>query len=125
MSYTDIRLAIGQYVEGIGSEVSRKREKSNAVRPKYLRARWKCEPAARRRRSTASDEVKVKGKGHPVTGHERPVEVWLYSFFNLGVIFVWGWVDNATPRPLYLRERPGTYSIEGWVGPRTGLDEYG
>jgi hypothetical protein len=27
------------------------------------------------------------------------VEVWLYSFFNLGA--GWGWVVNATPRPLY------------------------
>ena len=27
------------------------------------------------------------------------VEVQLYSFFNLGAR--WGWVVNATPRPLY------------------------
>jgi hypothetical protein len=33
-----------------------------------------------------------------------------------------GWVVNATPRPLYLRERPGTHCIGGWVGPRAGLD---
>ena len=33
-----------------------------------------------------------------------------------------GWVVNATPRPLYTRERPGTYCIGGWVGPRAGLD---
>ena len=32
-----------------------------------------------------------------------------------------GWVGNATPRPLYLRERPGTPCIGGWVGPRAGL----
>jgi len=25
------------------------------------------------------------------------------------------WVVNATPRPLYLWERPGTHCIEGWV----------
>ena len=25
---------------------------------------------------------------------------------------------NATPRPLYPRERPGTHCIEGWVGPK-------
>jgi hypothetical protein len=27
-----------------------------------------------------------------------------------------GWVVNATPRPLYPRERPGTHYIGGWVG---------
>jgi hypothetical protein len=32
-----------------------------------------------------------------------------------------GWLVNATPRPLYPRERPGTHCIEGWVGPRSGL----
>ena len=34
------------------------------------------------------------------------------------------WVVNATPRPLDPRERPGTHCIEGWVGPRAGLDGY-
>jgi hypothetical protein len=28
---------------------------------------------------------------------------------------------NATPRPLYPRERPGTHCIGGWVGHRAGL----
>jgi len=46
--------------------------------------------------------------------------VYLYTFFNLGTI--WGWVVNATPRPFYPEEGHGTHSIEGWVGPRTGLD---
>jgi hypothetical protein len=36
-----------------------------------------------------------------------------------------GVVVNATPRPLYPRERPGTHCIGGWVGPRAGLDGYG
>jgi hypothetical protein len=31
-------------------------------------------------------------------------------------------VVNATPRPLYPQERPGTHCIGGWVGPRAGLD---
>ena len=31
-------------------------------------------------------------------------------------------VVNATPRPLYPRERPGTYCIGGWVGPSAALD---
>jgi hypothetical protein len=32
-----------------------------------------------------------------------------------------GWVVNATPRPLYPLERPGTHCIGGWVGPKTVL----
>jgi len=32
---------------------------------------------------------------------------------------------NATPRPLYPRERSGTHCIGGWVGPRTVLDGCG
>jgi hypothetical protein len=36
-----------------------------------------------------------------------------------------GWLVNATPRPLYPRERLGTHCIGGWVGPRAGLDRYG
>ena len=36
-----------------------------------------------------------------------------------------GMVVNATPRPLYPRERPGTHCIGGWVGPRAGLDGCG
>ena len=33
-----------------------------------------------------------------------------------------GWVVNATPRQLCPRERPGTYSMGGCVGPGAGLD---
>jgi hypothetical protein len=29
-----------------------------------------------------------------------------------------GWVVNATPLPLYPRERPGTHFQDGWVGPQ-------
>ena len=36
-----------------------------------------------------------------------------------------GWVVNATPRPLYPRERHGTHCIGGWVGPRAILDGCG
>ena len=32
------------------------------------------------------------------------------------------WVVNATPRPLFPRERPGTNRTGGWVGPRARLD---
>ena len=35
------------------------------------------------------------------------------------------WVVNATPRPLYPRERPCTHCVGGWVGPRSGLDACG
>jgi hypothetical protein len=31
-------------------------------------------------------------------------------------------VVNATPQPLYPRERAGTHCIRGWVGPRAGVD---
>jgi hypothetical protein len=36
-----------------------------------------------------------------------------------------GWVVNATPRPLYPQQRPGTHCIGGWVGRRTGLNGFG
>jgi hypothetical protein len=36
-----------------------------------------------------------------------------------------GWVVNATRRPIYPREKPGTHCVEGWVGPRAGLDVRG
>jgi len=36
-----------------------------------------------------------------------------------------GWMVNAKPRPLYPRDRPGTYCIGGWVGPRADLDGCG
>jgi len=35
-----------------------------------------------------------------------------------------GWVVIATPRPLYLRERPDTRCIGGWVGPMAGQGRY-
>jgi hypothetical protein len=36
-----------------------------------------------------------------------------------------GRVVNATPRPFYPRERPGTYCVGGWVSPTAGLDGCG
>ena len=36
-----------------------------------------------------------------------------------------GWVVNATPRPIYPREKPGTHCIGGWVDTRVGLDGCG
>jgi hypothetical protein len=32
-----------------------------------------------------------------------------------------GWVVNATPRPLYPQQWPGTHCIGGWVGRRESL----
>jgi hypothetical protein len=33
-----------------------------------------------------------------------------------------GWVVSTMPRPIYLKERPGTHCKGAWVGPRAGLD---
>jgi len=33
-----------------------------------------------------------------------------------------GRLINATPRPIYSWERPGTHFVVGWVGPRDDLD---
>jgi len=33
-----------------------------------------------------------------------------------------GWVVNATPRPRYPRQRPGSYCVGGWVGLRAALN---
>jgi len=33
-----------------------------------------------------------------------------------------GWVVNATPRPFWRRERPGTHCVGGWVGPRADAE---
>ena len=53
---------------------------------------------------------------------EQAMKAQLYSSFYLGAR--WKLV-NATPRPLYPRERSGTHCIGGWVGPRAGLDGCG
>jgi hypothetical protein len=89
--------------------------------------------------STESKDAvsKVGGRGYVITKVEVKVtldnatkaqrggvEVKLYSFFNIGARWC-GWVVNATSRPLYPRERPGTHCIGGWIGPRTGLDGCG
>ena len=71
---------------------------------------------------TVPQPVKDKSKVHPRTCHEGQEEDYRYiSTLSLtstldGVVF------NATPRPLYPREKPGTHCIGGWVGPRAGLD---
>jgi hypothetical protein len=48
------------------------------------------------------------------------VEVQLYSFFNLGATL--GWVVNATPRPLYPREKDPAPIVQeaGWSQCRSG-----
>jgi len=64
----------------------------------------------------------TKGKVHPRTDHEGPEgELRYRSTPSLTSALDWGeGVVNATPRPFYPRERPGTYCIGGWVGPRAG-----
>ena len=47
------------------------------------------------------------------------------STFSLTSALDCGWLVNATPWPLYHPERLATYSIGGWVGPRTGLNGCG
>ena len=47
-------------------------------------------------------------------------EVQLYILLNLSA--KQEWAVNVTPRPLYLREGPGTYCIGRWVGPRPDVD---
>jgi len=65
-------------------------------------------------------------KVHPRIGNEGPggrgVRGIVLSFFNLGAR--WGWVVNATPRPLYPgKDRCPLY--KSLVGPRAGLDRCG
>ena len=36
-----------------------------------------------------------------------------------------GWVVNATARPIYLLEKPGTHCMGGWVGLRAGSNGFG
>ena len=63
---------------------------------------------------------KGKGKVHPRTGPDG--EQIYSSILSSTSALDGGWVINATPRPLYPRERPGTNCIGGWVDPRAGLD---
>jgi len=67
-------------------------------------------------------EGKSKSEVHPVTGHEVPEGEQRYSSTLSLISALDVWVVNATPRPLYPRERPGTHCIGGWVGLRDGLD---
>ena len=66
---------------------------------------------------------KGKRKFLPRTGHEGPEGEHRYNYtLSLTSALDGGWVVNATPRPLYPRERRGTPCTGGWVGPRAGLD---
>ena len=59
----------------------------------------------------------------PTTGHEGGVELYHYSFFNLGSR--WRTVINATLRLLYTREKNWTCCTAGWVCTRASLDGRG
>ena len=50
-----------------------------------------------------SQKVKIKITLEKVIKARKGLEVYLYSFFNLGSR--WGWVVNSTPRPLYPWEK--------------------
>ena len=71
----------------------------------------------------ALGKIKVKAKFTPdqAVKAQRGVEIKFYSFFNLGA--VWGWVVNATPHPLCVRERDPVSSGD-WVGFRAVLDGF-
>jgi hypothetical protein len=49
--------------------------------------------------------------------HFLKAVVWMQSNNS-----TWQWVVNATPWPLYPRERYGNHGIGGWVGPRAGAE---
>ena len=77
-------------------------------------------------KTSLSTKIQCKGKDkfHPRTGHGAQRESRRTAlFFNFGAR--WAWVVNATPWPLYLRERRGIHCIAGWVGPRPGMDGCG
>ena len=60
----------------------------------------------------------VKFTFEQATKAQGGVEVYLYSFFNLSAR--WGWVVNATPQPIYSRERdpvPIVQEAEWAAGP--------
>ena len=60
-----------------------------------------------------------KGKGHPITGREGQErgELKYGSTVSLNSALDWRWVVNATPRPLYFRERDPVAIIQeaGWT----------
>jgi hypothetical protein len=62
-------------------------------------------------------KVKVKVTLEQATKAQRGSRVYSSTLSLTSALVV-----NATPRPLYPRERPGTHCIGGWVGPRAGLD---
>jgi hypothetical protein len=68
-------------------------------------------------------KVKVKFTLEKATKAQRWSRRIGCSFFNLGDRQ--GSVINAKPRPLFLRQRPSTHCIGGWVGPRVDLGKCG
>ena len=73
-----------------------------------------------------SNQMHIMYKVLPTTGHEGLEGEQIYSSTLPSTSALdGGWVVNATPRPLYPRERPGTHCTGGWVGPRACLDGCG
>ena len=68
-------------------------------------------------------KVKVKFTLQHAINVQRGVEVYLYSFFNIG--FRWGvGGERNVPSALRTGMRPGTHCAGGWVGLRADLDGY-
>jgi hypothetical protein len=59
---------------------------------------------------------------HPITGNESLGRKKMYRSTLSLASNRWWWVVSATLRQLYLRARPGTQCIGGWVGPCAGLN---
>lgn len=64
-----------------------------------------------------TDTVKGKEKGRPVTFHKVTEVELTYSSDHSQPCARWGWVVNATLRPLYSREGTSVFVAEkaGWA----------
>ena len=60
---------------------------------------------------------KAPVKCHPRTVQEGPEREWRYSSTLFNLVGSWGWVVNATPRPLYPHERDPVPIVQdgGWA----------
>ena len=98
------------------------RKRSSALRPRLEKAPSKLQYRAKLVK-TCSEGWNLN-KVHPRTSHKGPEEEKRCSS-TFSLTSALDGVRDATPRPLYSRERPGTHCIGGWVGPRAGLEGCG
>ena len=66
--------------------------------------------------------IRVKGTVHTRTGREDPEGGYRYSSTLSFTSALDGVSGQRHARPLYSRDRPGTYCIGGWVDPKADLD---